>query len=223
MDEYTRGLERKLAESPEDTEAQERVFREAKRTGEVTEILDNCWLYLDQIQALENLAQQYRMPLEEFAQKQNWRSGLHSKWGYVTYIKTPNKPPQYQTLTIPETLTQLDALVCNNNQLTTLNIPPTLTQLEILSCYENQLTTLPIPPTLTRLRELFCGYNQLTTLTIPETLTQLERLHCSRNQLTTLDLSPTLTKLRHISYHGNPLRELTLPPGFEERGGHGHR
>jgi len=222
MDEYTRGLERKLAGDPADVERAKLLFRTGKRNGEITQVCGR-WLYFDQIVALENLAQQYRMPLKEFAKNQEGRSVLHSDWGYLTYIKTPTKPPQNQTLTIPETLTQLYALVCNNNQLTTLNIPPTLTKLEILSCYENQLTTLAIPPTFTRLRELYCSDNQLTTLNIPPTLTKLVYLNCWENQLTTLIIPPTVTQLESLYCRDNPLTTLTLPPDFEKRGGHVHR
>jgi Leucine-rich repeat (LRR) protein len=61
---------------------------------------------------------------------------------------------------IPDTLTNLTTLHCENTKVTT--IPDTLTNLTTLECWDTNVTT--IPDTLTNLTTLYCDSTNVTTI-----------------------------------------------------------
>lgn len=131
-------------------------------------------------------------------------------------------------LTGIEYFTNLQELICYNNQLTSL--PSLPNSLQKLYCENNQLTSLPTLPN--SLQELVCDSNQLTILpTLSNSLTYLSCnnnqlaslptlpnsiiwLYCGNNQLTSL---PTLSNsLKYLACGNNQLTSLpTLPTLLE--------
>ncbi|WP_298397048.1 T9SS type A sorting domain-containing protein [Flavobacterium sp.] len=105
-----------------------------------------------------------------------------------------------------QAFTNLQGLLCYNNQLTALNLQG-LTNLQVLYCQYNQLTALNVQG-LTNLHTLQCNNNQLPTLNA-EGLTNLQTLKCSNNQLTTLNVQG-LTNLQFINCYNNQLPTLNV-------------
>ncbi|WP_264565492.1 T9SS type B sorting domain-containing protein [Flavobacterium sp. N3904] len=89
-------------------------------------------------------------------------------------------------LTGIEDFTNLQTLICNNNNLTTLNLTKNI-QLKYLDCSYNQLTSLNVDNN-TNLTSLNCNFNKLNNLNISNNLS-LNDLGCSYNNLTNLDIS----------------------------------
>ncbi|NMH89390.1 T9SS type A sorting domain-containing protein [Flavivirga algicola] len=87
--------------------------------------------------------------------------------------------------------TNLETLICSNNDLTTLNVSA-LTNLKSLLCGLNQLTDLDVQSN-NALEVLDCSSNQLTQLILQQGNTAnnplLRRLTCSNNRLSNLDVS----------------------------------
>ena len=100
----------------------------------------------------------------------------------------------------------LQALYCNNNELTTLDLSQN-TALTTLWCYGNKLETVDMSNCL-RLTDLWCSYNALTELDV-SLFPELTTLWCERNNLTELDLSAN-TKLINLDCGGNLLTSLSV-------------
>lgn len=82
------------------------------------------------------------------------------------------------SLTIPETCTCLEEIICSLNFITTLIIPRKCVELKKIHCHVNKLTSLEIPDTCTKLENIHCYYNQISTMIIPSTCTNLKYLAC---------------------------------------------
>ena len=104
-----------------------------------------------------------------------------------------------------EYFTNLEYLLCQDNQLTTLDVSKN-TKLKELSCYNNRLTSLVVSNTA--LTSLGCSNNQLTTLDVGNN-EELNYLYCENNQLTTLDVSENAA-LQELDCSGNQLTELDV-------------
>jgi Leucine-rich repeat (LRR) protein len=89
-------------------------------------------------------------------------------------------------LTGIEAFTSLDALYCDNNQLTSLDLSQN-TVLTILECENNQLSNINVTQNV-QLVEFKCNGNQLTSLDISQN-SALVTFRCSNNQLTSLDFT----------------------------------
>lgn len=87
-------------------------------------------------------------------------------------------------LTGIEAFTNLDELICANNQIASVDFSNN-TALTNVHIGNNQLTTLDVS-TNSNLTELNCGLNNLTSLTLNTVMYDLE---CHNNQLTSLDVS----------------------------------
>ncbi|SEP31938.1 gliding motility-associated C-terminal domain-containing protein [Flavobacterium sp. CF108] len=85
-----------------------------------------------------------------------------------------------------EDFSNLETLICNNNNLTALDISKN-TKLTYLDCHENHLTSLDVSMNY-NLKDFSCNQNNLTVLDISKNLA-LENLGCSYNQLQNLDIS----------------------------------
>lgn len=104
--------------------------------------------------------------------------------------------------------TELQELVCDDNQLTFLNLSEN-TKLRRLQCNDNQLTEIYGLDSLTELRNLVCSNNQIATLDV-STFPMLAELQCGGNSLTTLDLRQN-GNLRYLYVEKNQLSTLLLP------------
>ncbi|MDE6762859.1 MAG: hypothetical protein K2J73_04185 [Oscillospiraceae bacterium] len=101
--------------------------------------------------------------------------------------------------------TALMVLECNNNQLTELDLSQN-TVLTNLECYGNQLTKLDLSKN-TALIKLSCNHNNLTSLDVSQS-TKLESLFCYENELTSLNVSNT--ELKFLSCYENELTSLNV-------------
>lgn len=132
-------------------------------------------------------------------------------------------------------LSELQYLVCSDNQLSSLNVSglmnlmhiecgnnqlwaidvSQLPELYILRCQNNQLTSIDVSG-LEHLKELWCENNQLTALNVSG-CTNLYTLVCYNNQLTTLDVSEQ-SRLEFLLCGNNQLRSLNVsgPRSFAE-------
>ena len=124
-----------------------------------------------------------------------------------------------------QSFTNLQYLLCNNNQLTSLNVNG-LAMIKTIKCFNNQLTSLNITglttlqyldcsnnqlPALTltgstTLVNVFCGNNQLTALSLTG-LTNIQQLDCSNNDITSLNLTG-LVNVTHLKCYGNQIAAL---------------
>ena len=96
--------------------------------------------------------------------------------------------------------TNLEELVCSNNELTCL--PPFNKSVKRVYCYNNRLTSLP--PLNEHLQIVNCAGNRLTSL--PPLNGHLYTLNCAGNQLTSLPLLPK--KLQQIVCNNNPVYDI---------------
>jgi len=108
-----------------------------------------------------------------------------------------------------QSFSNLETLLCNNNQLTSIDISQNIILTDLI-CDNNQLTNLDVSQNVT-LVGLNCSYNQLTNLNINENLS-LSILSCSNNQLTNVDVSQN-TSLTYLGCNDNNLHILNLKNG----------
>lgn len=104
------------------------------------------------------------------------------------------------------TLSHLEVLECDSNQLTGLNVSH-CTNLKQLFCPDNQLSSLDLSGNK-ELEYLHCYYNNLTSLDLTGN-EKLIGLVCYSNQLTSLDVSKC-TALEGLVCQGNALTTLNL-------------
>ena len=104
------------------------------------------------------------------------------------------------------TLSHLEVLECDSNQLTGLNVSH-CTNLKQLFCPDNQLSSLDLSGNK-ELEYLHCYYNNLTSLDLTGN-EKLIGLVCYSNQLTSLDVSKC-TALESLVCQGNALTILNL-------------
>ena len=109
-------------------------------------------------------------------------------------------------LTGIEDFTDLEQLICRNNQLNTLDISQNLA-LTDLQCEQNLLSSLDVSEN-TLLRNIRCFSNQLTSLDISQN-TVLTNLNCHSNLLTTVNTNFN-TDLIQFSCHSNQITSLDL-------------
>ena len=102
--------------------------------------------------------------------------------------------------------TKLNYLNCSSNQLNSLNILNNLA-LKDLNCNQNNLSSLDISNNLA-LTSLGCSYNQLQNLNT-STNPNLNSLYCTFNQLTNLDISNNINLSTFVCYN-NQLTNLDI-------------
>ncbi|MDR2148770.1 MAG: hypothetical protein LBE91_20205, partial [Tannerella sp.] len=122
----------------------------------------------------------------------------------VTSLDVSNK--SIADLTGIEAFTNLQTLVCRDNQLNTLNVSQN-SSLQTLDCGFNQLTALDVSSN-PNLFFLQFDMNQLTTLDVSNN-SDLQILNCNYNQLTTLDVSDN-SDLQDLGCTGNQLTTLDI-------------
>ncbi len=105
-----------------------------------------------------------------------------------------------------EYFTNLEILICNNNQLTSLDLSK-CAKLSRLECQDNQLTHLDISG-CPNLRLLQAHENQLTHLDVSH-CPMLTKMHADENQLTALDVTKC-PNLKLISCRDNQISELDV-------------
>ena len=110
--------------------------------------------------------------------------------------------------------TNLDTLVCFDNQLTTLDLSKNI-NLTHLYCSENDLVSLDVSKNI-NLVELSCSGNELTSLDVSNN-TKLEDLECFDNKLTSLDLSKNVN-LVELGCHANNLTSLDISNNTKLKG-----
>ena len=112
-------------------------------------------------------------------------------------------------LTGIEDFTDLNSLLCANNQLTSLDISNNIA-LNMFQCQNNNLTSLDVSNN-TALTFLDCAGNQLTSLNVTNNIA-LILLQCHNNGLTSLDVSGN-TALNTLFCDNNNLTTLDVRNG----------
>lgn len=112
-----------------------------------------------------------------------------------------------------ETLTQLQELILDNNELTALNVHNNR-KLAYLGCYNNQLTSIDVSNNL-ELDNFLCDDNRLTVLDVSNN-TKLKTLWCNRNQIHSLNVN-TNSQLENLLCGDNQLRTLDVRNCFQLR------
>jgi Leucine-rich repeat (LRR) protein len=107
-------------------------------------------------------------------------------------------------LTGIESFTNLEQLICDNNQITSLDLTSNIDLLHF-NCSFNQILSINIQG-LTNLEDIQCNNNQISNLDI-EMLANLESLFCSNNQIFSLNLS-NLTNLKAVDCSFNQLTAI---------------
>ncbi|GEM_PF-2521390 len=113
-------------------------------------------------------------------------------------------------LTGIEAFVNLNALVCNNNQLTRLDVSKN-TVMTTLVCHDNKISQLNLVNN-TSLTGIDCSHNKLTTLDVSK-LVGMNVLDCRYNDITSLDLSHN-TGLTQLGCASNQLNYLNLANGI---------
>ena len=111
-----------------------------------------------------------------------------------------------------ETLTNLKELSLDNNQISEIKGLESLTELEILSLSNNQISEIKGLETLTDLKELSLDNNQISEIKGLESLTELEILSLSNNQISEIKGLEMLNNLYLLFLGGNKITEIK---GFE--------
>ncbi|MFB3389873.1 T9SS type B sorting domain-containing protein [Flavobacterium sp. LAR06] len=101
---------------------------------------------------------------------------------------------------------KLNYLDCSGNKLTSLNVSENY-NLNLLNCNQNNLSAIDIAKNLA-LKSLGCSYNQLKTLNVSKN-TALEIFYCTFNQITSLDTSNN-TNLNIFVCYNNQLTDLDI-------------
>lgn len=109
-------------------------------------------------------------------------------------------------LTGVEAFVNIQALYCDNNNLTSLTIS-NAPQLQVIGCTRNKLESLSVSNTPS-LTDLVCYINKLTSLTL-DNLPSLTNLFCYSNSLTSLSLT-NVNALTILKCYSNRLTKLSL-------------
>jgi len=110
-------------------------------------------------------------------------------------------------VTIPNSVTTIEAEAFANNQLTVINIPNNVTYLSGFS--DNLLTNITIPNSVTTLGDgAFCR-NQLTSINIPNNVTYLSGF--SNNLLTNITIPDSVTTIGNNAFSYNQLANVIIP------------
>ena len=107
-----------------------------------------------------------------------------------------------------ETLTSLEVLWLQNNQITEIKGLETLTNLEELWLHNNQISEIKGLETLTNLKELYLENNQISEIKGLETLTNLKNLDLANNQISEIKGLETLTNLKSLNLAYNQISEI---------------
>jgi hypothetical protein len=95
-----------------------------------------------------------------------------------------------QTVKIIGDLSKVLGIMSNSQNLTLLEFPESVVNLNNLICEGNQLTSLTLPSGITTMNNLYCSSNQLTSLTLPSGITTMNNLRCNNSpSLTSVNLS----------------------------------
>jgi len=106
-----------------------------------------------------------------------------------------------QTANIPKELTSLECLdISNNKELSELSIPATLTKLEYLLLQANNLESVSIPTTLTALKRLALNHNPLKTLDLPGKLSSELDLVLSNTELSAKDQASLKKRFPNVNF-----------------------
>ncbi|MNQ03672.1 Internalin-J precursor [compost metagenome] len=114
-------------------------------------------------------------------------------------------------LTGIEDFTNLEVLVCNNNNLQDLDFSQN-TKLKYLNCSDNKLNTLNISNNI-NLTDLNCNINNLSILNVSNNVALIS-LGCSNNQLTNLDVSKNVA-LNSFYCTNNKLSNINISNNLE--------
>ena len=104
-------------------------------------------------------------------------------------------------------LTDLQALILNDNQITEIKNLESLTSLRILILYRNRVTEIKDLDSLTELKFLDLGGNQITEIKGLDSLVNLQFLSLGGNQITEMKGLENLGNLSKLSLSLNPISD----------------
>lgn len=116
------------------------------------------------------------------------------------------------TVTIPNTITDIGQSAFLNSGITAINIPSSATTIGIGAFASNNITSVSIPATLTVIpQSLFVG-NSISSLTIPSGVTRIGASAFANNSISSLSLPSTLTRIDNNAFQNNSaLTTVSLP------------
>jgi len=100
---------------------------------------------------------------------------------------------QLTSVTIPSSITSIEASAFENNQLTSVAIPSSVTTIGSNAFASNQLTSVTIPSGVTSIENWAFANNQLTSVTIPYGVTSIRFWAFANNQLTRIDIGANVS------------------------------
>jgi len=122
-------------------------------------------------------------------------------------------------VTIPDTVTRIEASAFGGNRLGSVIIPDSVTFIGERAFAWNNLASVFIPDSVTYVgREAFRD-NELIELRFGSSLASIGERAFAQNQLTTLSIPATVTTIGQEAFRGNPLTSLTISEGVTSIGG----
>ena len=98
-----------------------------------------------------------------------------------------------------------------SNQLTSVTIPNSVTNIEKRAFLNNQLTSVEIPNNVTTIGEYAFSSNQLTSVTIGNSVTTIGGYAFSYNQLTSVTIPDSVTTIGDSAFRYNDLTSVEIP------------
>lgn len=108
-------------------------------------------------------------------------------------------------ITIPDSITSIEAGVFINNQLEKITIPSNVTLIGGQSFKNNQLTSITIPNSVTEIGYSAFADNQLTSVIIPNSVTTVGPSAFANNQLASISIPKSVTTIDAAAFNNNKL------------------
>lgn len=118
---------------------------------------------------------------------------------------------QLTMLTIPNSVTFIGSYAFSNNHLSVLTLSENVSSIGMSAFENNELQVLSIPESLSVINMYTFKNNKLTSLSLPEGLLFIFDNAFERNLLTNINLPSSLTNIGNSAFYDNKLTDLSIP------------
>lgn len=132
-----------------------------------------------------------------------------------TFITTIGRDAFYSnqltSVSIPNSVRNINSSAFRNNQLTSVSIPDSVTSIGGYAFERNPLTSIVIPDSVTSIGDFAFSMNGLTSVIIPDSVTSISKGAFYYNKLTSVIIPDTVTTIGDSAFYHNQLTSVTIP------------